>query len=388
MDFYRKILILFIVLIFIYIIFRLIIKRIQIKEEILEGYENDNVNSIQYNYDCGLTIQNDLAFRLKNLKDNSINYFPDAFYLRNYAIKSSMNSGYNGKENTMDMINYVLTRGCRFLDFEVYKEDVYGVVIVSVSKNADNDFIPLDNTLSLSETLQYINVYAFNSICPNYGDPMFIQLRPKIRNTEFYETNKKSICENITKSINENLTPKYTEKVTSETPIVNLLGKFIIVMDDASFPDCSSVSNLSPTTISYGTLTTQKEYELLLKTDKYSCDVYSINQILIEDASYVAYKSNVSANILYTNYSAQIVPMMFWDTGGDLCSYETLFNKCGGGVVPLSFIYNQLKNNSSSYISYPDPLFASAIYGNQTTTIIVIVSCLVIVGFIIIREIS
>jgi hypothetical protein len=376
------------------------IKRIQIKQEYeiekgIEGYDNENVNSIQNGYDCGVTIKNDLASRLKNVQDNSTNYLPDSFYLRNYAIKASMNSAYNGTENTTDMINYVLTRGCRFLDFEVYKDADIQVPVVSMTKNRDTDFLPLDNGLTISDALYYVNMYAFNSTSPNYGDPIFIQIRPKIssKDAATYETNKSSICYSINDAVMNNLSPLYSGKIVGDTPMNLLLGKIIIVMDDITFSDCSGITNLSSNmipymqTLSYGSISNTPLQLLTLKTDKYTCNVSLIRQVIFEDASFVSYNTNVSSNMLFQNYSCQIVPMMFWNTGGELCTYETLFNKCGGGIVPFSFIYNELQKNNSKYIDYPDPMFAFSLNSNNTTTIVIIVACLGIVGFIVMREI-
>ena len=390
MDFTKKILVVLIIFIFIYIIIRLIIKRIQIKQEYeKEGYENTTTASVQDGYDCAVTIKNDLKNRLKNVEDNSGNYSPGAMYLQNYAIKSSMNTAYNGKENSTDMINYVLTRGCRFIDFEVYLYKDENRAVVSVSKNKDTDFLPLDNTLSLSDALYYTNMYAFNSTCPNYGDPLFIQIRPKVKINE----EKKSICDKINSAISDNLSPRYSGVVSNgtdisgNTNIKDLMGKIIIVMD-RTYVDCSRNINLSNQALSYSVLSPTNEKILKIKYDMYTCDLSGITQVLFEDASFVSYLTNVNSNNLFLKYSTQIVPMMFWNTGGDLCNYETLFNKCGGGIVPLSFIYNKLKKNDIKYIEYPDPLFAFSNYNGQTSSIVVIIACLGIVGFIVMREIS
>ena len=403
MDFNRKILIVLIIFIFIYIILRLVIKRIQIKQEMeLEGYDNLNVNAIQDGYDCSVIIKNDLKIRLENVAKNTKLYSKEALYLRNYAIKASLNTAFNGKECSTDMINYVLTRGCRFLDFEVYLYNNNNVIstVVSISKNNDSDFLVLDNGLSISDALYYTNMYAFNSTCPNYGDPLFIQIRPKLINNADYLNNRISICDNINQAIEGNLSPRFNGKVTSETSLVDLLGKIVIVMDDTTFPDCRPNTNLSSRTIqlnkeiqdmeilSYGTLVPAQQKNLLLKEDLYTCNVNSITQIIIEDVNKVAYKININTDSLFQNYSCQVIPMIFWNTGPDLCNYETLFNKCGGGIVPLSFIYQQLKKVDNKYIEYPDPLFAFSNYGNQTTSIVILVACLGIAGFIILREIT
>jgi len=402
MDFSRKLLILLIVIIFIYIIFRLIIKRIQLKQQYnIEGYENENTNKIHDNNDCVVTIRNNLKTRLENIKNSKDNkgnkiYLDEAIYLKNYAIKSSLNSAYNGVENSTDMINYVLSRGCRFLDFEVYlhKDPITEnkTVVVSVSKNKDADFLPLDSNLTISDALYYVNIYGFNSICPNFDDPVFIQLRPKIINNGDYDNNKLLICSEINKAIVENLSPLYNGKVDDTTPLDTLLGKFVVVMDTTQYKECEQnvnlMSNSIPKMITYSYQNMPVQQILKLKEDLYSSNVDSISQIIFEDISGVSYSTNVNTDYLFTNYSCQIIPMMFWNTGGELCNYETMFNECGGGIVPLAFIYQQLNKRETKYIEYPDPMFAFSIYGNQNTTFFILVACLATVGFIAVREMT
>jgi hypothetical protein len=318
----------------------------------------------------------------------------EPLYLRNWSIKSSLNTAFNGKENTVDMIHYVLSRGCRFLDFEVYmfNDPITESNSVVVSTSKDTDFIPIDKHLSVSDILYYINMYAFNTVCPNYDDPLFIQFRPKIRNDSNYDINKTAICSTINNAIIENLSPLYKGVITSETSIMDLLGKFVIVMDDVNYNDCKPNINLSNNnvsimkTYSYQNLPLQQNM-LRIKND-FICDVTLVNQVIFEDDKGVSYTTNVSSEYLMRNFSIQIIPMMFWNTGGDLCNYETLYNKCGGAIVPLYLIYVQLSKGAEKYIQYPDPMFAFSIYGSQTVTLFVLVASLAIVGFIAVREMT
>jgi hypothetical protein len=122
--------------------------------------------------------------------------------------------------------------------------------------------------------------------------------------------------------------------------------------------------------------------------DDFICDVTLVNQVIFEDDKGVSYTTNVSSEYLMRNFSIQIIPMMFWNTGGDLCNYETLYNKCGGAIVPLYLIYVQLSKGAEKYIQYPDPMFAFSIYGSQTVTLFILVASLAIVGFIAVREMT
>lgn len=386
MDFNRKILILFIIIICIYIIIRLIIKRIQIKQEYelhKEGYENTTVSSIQNNYVCDLTIKDDLKTRLNNVKSTF------GLNITNYAIKASMNTAYDGVGNNTDMINFVLSRGCRYLDFEVYRytdpNTNSNKNVVSISKNKDSQPIPLDSELTIGDALNYVNMYAFNSTCPNLSDPIFIQLRLKCKEEE-----KASLCYDINENITSKLHPRYNGKITKSTSMKNLLGKIVIVMSASDItynntPDANLSKNIN---IYSHTLPDMQTYPYLslppakinVLQDMYSCDVSFIKQVQFDTYT------NADSYDIFKNYTCNIIPMMFWDSGANLCNYETLFNKCGGGIIPMSCIHNQLKNTESTYIAYPDPIFASSNYNSPTITIFVIIACLGIVGFIVMRE--
>lgn len=390
MDLNRKILILLIIFILCYILFRIVIKRIQIKQY-MEGYENQDVNIIQTGYTCPVTFQNNLKTKVLNIQKYNKE---EALYLRNWSIKSSLNSAFNGKENTIDMIHYVLSRGCRFLDFEVYMfhDPITESNSIVVSTSKDSDFIPIDKNLSVSDVLYYINIYAFNTLCPNYDDPLFIQFRPKIRDDSNHDEYKNAICSTINSAIVENLSPLYKGVINNTTSLMDLLGKFVIVMDDFNFYDCKPNINLPNNnhsvmnTYSYQNMPLQQNM-LRIKSD-FVCNVNQTTQVIFEDDKGVSYTTNVSSDYLMRNFSIQIIPMMFWNTGGDLCNYEMLYNKCGGAIVPLYLIYIQLSKGSEKYIQYPDPMFAFSIYGSQSVTLFILVASLAIVGFIAVREMT
>jgi len=403
MEFSRKLLILFIVLIFIYIVFRLIKKRISLKQNMdndIEGmttYDNATVQELSNeNASCIITIKNDLKERLDNTKSvNTINQ-KTALYLEHYAIKSSMNTAYNGEENVTDMISYVLSRGCRFIDFEIYKtpEPMSSDSIVSISKTSD--FTPITQTtyLTLSEAMKHVNIYAFNSICPNYGDPIFVQFRPRDPNPQDKNRNGlKKILYDIYAIVKEKLSPLYSGTVGNKKPVKNttslktLLGKIIVVMDVTLYPDYGTLcpellnyvnmenshTNGATETVYYENL--QEEKVLKLAEDKYATNAETEKQVLFIDKNNVSYQTNVSTDILYTTYSFQMIPMIFWSNSTELYDYEMLFNNCGGGIVPLSCIYKKLINTDSKYIQYPEPFFASA-YKNPIVVSVLAVSLL------------
>jgi hypothetical protein len=416
MDIYRKLLVLCIVLIFMYIIFRLLWKRIQLRmnyeklnmEEYsnMEGYDNINVNYVLQNNSAPLSIKNDLSQRLNNIGNVPDIKKPDALYLRNYAIKASMNSAYNGTENTVEMIEYVLSRGCRFLDFEIYKDPTPGSnnSIISISKSSG--FIPIPETtrLTLNEAILFIDNNGFNSISPNSGDPLFIQFRPRDPTpSDPDHIDLKRILSDIAKAVSSTSslysgTVGNKNPITSTTDIKTLLGKIVIVMDTTLYPDYGNMfpglkdyvnmenshTNGETDTILYGDL--PKQTQLQLSSDKYSSDVSKIREVLFIDRSGMTYNTNVNTSVLYEKYVCQIIPMMFWSNSSELYNYEVMFNQCGGGIVPLSSIYKKIVSKQHMHIEYPEPVFAIPTFGNQTITFIVITALVGIAGFIIMKK--
>ena len=146
----------------------------------------------------------------------------------------------------------------------------------------------------------------------------------------------------------------------------------------------TSTKNTGMITFSYGNLPAQSP--LILSPDKFTCNIESINQCLFINSKNSDYASNTNSYLIFQNYSCQIVPMQFYNTGTDLYNYEMLFNNCGGGIVPLSLVYSKVNIDTNPYIAYPEPIFTIPHYGNQTTSIIIITACLGIAGYIIYNE--
>jgi hypothetical protein len=407
MDFNRKICIIFIIIIFTYILIRLFQRRFVIEQHYvdntLEGYENKNINNIKHANTCPLNIQDNLVVRLANIYTLTTVDVSAGLYLRNYAIKGSMNTAYDGTICSTDMINYVLTRGCRFIDFEVYRDPVSTSTIVSISTDTDYTTpISQETQLTISDALNYVGMYGLNSTCPNSNDPLFIQFRPRIPTTDTNNAYATKIYTDIYNACNAYLAQfLYSNKVVPTTPLTSLLGKIVLVMDTTLYPDyddsinsyCPGLSNIinmnnnsanCSATFSFGNL--PEPNPLTLSKDNYSCDVSLISQSLWINSSNLDYHTNANSYILFKNYSCQLVPMLFSNNGTDLYNYEMLFNSCGGGIVPLSLIYGKVNLNTTPYIYYPEPAFALPNYGNKTVSIIIITACLGIAGFIIYQE--
>ena len=124
------------------------------------------------------------------------------------------------------MIKEVLSRGCRFLDFEVFYIKENDIFSPHVAMSKDYKFISIDtdNSISLIDALNTVNSNAFSQIAPNNKDPIFVHLRIKSNDTKVYDAVAKNIMSAFTSR-------KYEEKINETTKLEDIMGKVIIVMD-------------------------------------------------------------------------------------------------------------------------------------------------------------
>jgi hypothetical protein len=106
--------------------------------------------------------------------------------LMDYCIKGSANSAFSGNYASMEMMEYVLSRGVRFIDLQVFwideREDAYvGYTPDKLSytpngcKNAN--LPPLSMILSKVLSKSFVQQQGSNYVVTNPLDPLFIQIR-------------------------------------------------------------------------------------------------------------------------------------------------------------------------------------------------------------------
>jgi len=111
--------------------------------------------------------------------------------LKEYVIKGSYNSAITGNYVSNEMVKYVITRGCRYLDLEVLYIDEKPYVTYTTDNNYE--IINTDNKILLDNILTTIVSTAFTQPTPNYDDPLFIHFRLKSNNNDIYKSVAKSI---------------------------------------------------------------------------------------------------------------------------------------------------------------------------------------------------
>jgi len=220
------------------------IQKYRAKYSILEGYEDPTVTQLDENNSISPSISN-VSKTTKNLP------------LKELCIKASYNTAYNGYDiSGNNMIEYVLSRGCRFLDFELYYDsnsssnsDIDKVV---VNYTADPTFTTFTNAtpnkVIFNSVMTYITSnYSSGDFIPNKSDPLFIHLRIKSDNPKIY-----GYIADILDGYSNILS---NTRINGDTTLSEIYGKIVILMDRSIRPDDdisikSSNNNSLPTYIS------------------------------------------------------------------------------------------------------------------------------------------
>jgi Na+-transporting methylmalonyl-CoA/oxaloacetate decarboxylase gamma subunit len=188
-----------------------------------EGLENQDENTKEF-IDKNITSINPADSQSK-------------FKLRDYYIKSAYNAfnpdKFKNSNVSMDALLYVIARGCRFIDFEVFSVENQPV-ISSSSVNSFN-YKETFNHIPVSDAFEVLGNYVFSgSKCPNPGDPFIIHMRIMSRNVTMYDNLAKIISQSKTVARNL-LGPKfgreYQSKDLGNEDLLNFKGKIILMVD-------------------------------------------------------------------------------------------------------------------------------------------------------------
>jgi len=181
--------------------------------------------------------ENTKEFIDKNITSINVQDSQSKFKLRDYYIKSAYNAfnpdKFKNSNVSMDALMYVIARGCRFIDFEVFSVNNQPV-IASSSVNSFN-YKETFNHIPVSDAFEVLGGYVFSGAkCPNPGDPFIIHMRIMSRNITMYDNLAKIISQS--KTIARNLLgPKYGREYQSKDlgneNLSDLKGKIILMVD-------------------------------------------------------------------------------------------------------------------------------------------------------------
>ena len=340
MSLIKKLIILIIFIIFSFILFRLTTERRKLKTEFgIEGFREGALFSSP-------TADSELA-SLKNtdIPASTVDTINRTLPLKQYCIKGSYNSAITGNYVNIEMIKYLLYRGCRFLDFEIFSFD--GEPYVAMSTDSTYSSVNTINKDSLQNIFSTIATYAFTAPSPINTDPLFINLRIKTKQTELYNKIGKIIVDNLGNYMYKDLSGNALP-VNGDTILSTIRDKIIIVLDKTYAPTYSYKSNLGNNvniisggdtmrTYGYSTLTQQQFTSPVIKDDGINTDVVSLKLVYPDVGSnWLGLTRNALYYPMVLNYGVQIVLYPFYQVDMYLGQYEKAFSEKKAGIVPIS----------------------------------------------------
>jgi len=163
--------------------------------------------------------------------------------LRDYYIKSAYNAcsggAYRNDYVSTCVLKNLLKQGIRGLDFEIFSVDDEPVVATSTT-SGNYCVKETYNYVPFSEVFETILLAFTGSYAPNPSDPILLSLRIKSENTKIYEKMANIFKKQDSRFLGAEYSYENGGKNMGETPIQNLLGKIVLIVDRAnpSFLEC------------------------------------------------------------------------------------------------------------------------------------------------------
>lgn len=263
--------------------------------------------------------------------------------LKEFIIKASYNSACSGNYISKSAIDYTISRGCRFLDFELYEDPIDpagGQVMVARSTNPVNESYNITSVghLPLFDALLAVLAGAFAAPAPNPQDPMFVRLRLKAPYGENATARYSQMCRTVRNMINATLAPRlYNTKINRYTPIRNLYGKIVVILDPITDAGLNSLAAITAgttdmSTYTYAAIGENAPDPPFIIAGTVATNVKTVR--LLSPSPETA--DNAGATAFMQNYGAQICAMQFYSQGDTLTEYEAFFDHFSSALVPLS----------------------------------------------------
>lgn len=310
--------------------------------------------------------------------------------LMQYCIKGSYNSAYSGNYISDIMVKYVLSRGCRFLDFEIYSDEANNAIVgYSSDPAAVNPTISNKNNVLFQDILKttiasaFSNQYGQTYTTTNTNDPLFINIRLKTNaaNTKSLYNAVQTAIQGAYHSgysqyfydkdisdgywtwdwINGRKYTKNTHKdnyVNGYTTLKDIMGKVIIIFENnlnLSLPQAntSSINSgnfynmISNTESLYKT-----SYNDIIKSKTNPPHIKDTNTVdlgdnpkfmmVVPDNNTKPDNPSVFASI--RNYGYQLTLFQYYNGDAYLMQYEGMFKTYGSAFVPMAYCLNYIDN--------------------------------------------
>lgn len=312
--------------------------------------------------------------QILNIQLNS-NTYPSGYFsqsntilkLTNYAIKASRNSAYDGKYISISMIQYVLSRGCRWLDFEVYynldsNNNPQCIVGYSINKNSAYPVIlnsvPVPLYRVITKTIQSAMIYQSGNtyFTTNTEDPLFIHIRIKCT-SENKEKMYDLINEIINQIMSQDAYSKYKctfmNNINSNTLLNEISNKVIFVFDyDSTLVESEIYQNkilnnylICGNGVIYNIPASQVNLDKYPSTEPPK--IISNDMVSLTKIHFVETNNENAVNVdLYSaiyNYGYQIVEQKYYMNDNNLKNNELYWQNYKQGIVLMSYILNYMK---------------------------------------------
>lgn len=409
MDIYKKLLLLVIVIIVIIIIINLLKQR----KDIYSTIETDKLKKLEpfslTDVNESRLIENDvksISIDPKNFP-NTIQNIPKSLLnlpLNQFCIKGSANSAYSGNYISDTMVKYVLSRGCRALDFEIYmdgeQKPIIGYSPDPTAINPSSKYTSNKKPVYFLNMLKSIISSAFNTTSgstyttPNKDDPLFINIRIKTD-----QKNKSTLFDLIQNDIAtiQQQYPTYFYSDKSNTNVFRYIKPHLVKIGDLKrkiiiiFEKSANGGNLPTGDIKNNTI---YNYNLLSGSEvgiQYYYQLYPNSfmssppitigsnkvdlktpdqfvMVLPDTNKSVQPNLNIFSSI--QNYGYQMNMFQYNVNDILLVENEDIFNTYSGGIIPLAYCLSYTNNYSVSDKVNPgvNTVFPNAFAGITNST--------------------
>jgi hypothetical protein len=274
--------------------------------------------------------------------------------LRQVIIKASSNTALTGSYVNLNMVTQVISRGCRFLDFQVFIKN-NSVVVAYSNATYDPSFTSMTslNYVSLAGVCSTIMANAFSDTAPNKSDPLFVQFHLKTARSDMYDTIAQILYANLLDKLYLD-SNKQAVAVTPDTRLGDLMGRVVVLMDapllkttyasscaaDVTCRTLPSVVNMLTNT---PTVALYSEYDLLKQTHTPSTSSAYLYRIVQPTLGFYSVTTNPDVYGLVQNYSTQVVAEAFYISDTNLLAYEQLFDKYKSAFASMSDVIGMIE---------------------------------------------
>jgi len=363
MGVFRLILIIIVVIIFSIVLFNLLKERSTLLKQ--QAADNEQTKLLE-----GLTVSEKIADIFSNtlkITIDSMNLNRKPLALKEYCIKASYNSAYDGSKISLDTLKYILSRGCRFIDLQIHYSMKDNIPFVANITDPSGIDMESENRISLYKIFTTIVANAFtptysNGGCPNSKDPLFIHMRviPDKENLVYKSIARciETVFPKEMRVLNNNGNALLLENNTTIND--RFSRRVLFLMDKTNNPQYSynddKIGNLingetggsTFQTYNYGKIKNSIRTPPVIKDDYQTTTIITEKIVMPETLERYPSPSIID---MVVNYGVQITLYPFYNNNEQLIIYEKLFNENKSAIIPMAYAISYLDNEEKSISS-------------------------------------